>query len=131
MNSRSAPGRILVYHPLVECSKLGIDLGSAATLCLRSKGPEQTKASPVSADNGFRFDDNRNVSPRRPKAAEQDPKYAILDSQPRARLFSLEYFQLLTEGEDLRAEVVAGTEKCAEAGVRANEKWNHRPGFIA
>jgi hypothetical protein len=80
VNSRSAPGRILVHHPLDETSKLGIDLGPAATLCLRSKAPEQTKASPVPADNRFRFDDNQNVSPRRPKAAEQDPKYAILNS---------------------------------------------------
>src|SRR5262245_5015634 len=51
----------------------------------------------------------------RPEAAEQDPKYSILDSRPRVRLFSLEYAQLLTEGKDLNAEVVARTEECAEA----------------
>jgi hypothetical protein len=62
---------------------------------------------------------------------EQNPKYSILDSQSMARTFSLEYAQLLPEGKDLEAEVVAGTEKGAEAGEKANEKWNHGLGFIA
>ena len=70
-------------------------------------------------------------APCRPEAAEQDPKYSILDSQPRVRLFSLEYAQLLTEGKDLEAEVVARTEECAEAGEAADKKWNHEFGFIA
>ena len=39
------------------------------------------------------------------------------------RLFSLEYAQLLTEGKDLKAEVVARTEECAEAGEEADKKW--------
>ena len=131
MNSRSAPGRILVHHPLDKTSKLGIDLGPAATLCLRSKAPEQTKASPVPTDNRFRFDDNQNVSPRRPKAAEQDPKHAILNSQPRARMFSPEYAQLLTQGKDFDAEVVAGTKKSAKAGEGSKGEWNHEFRFIA
>ena len=46
-------------------------------------------------------------------------------------MFSLEHAQLLTQGKDLEAEVVAGTEECAEAGEEADEKWNHEFGFIA
>ena len=46
-------------------------------------------------------------------------------------MFSFEYSQLLTKGQDLEAEVVAGTKECAEAGEGANEKWNHELGFIA
>jgi hypothetical protein len=80
-------------------------------------------------DNGLWFSDDRDVAPCRAKPAEKNPKYPILDSQPRARIFSLEYVQLLTE--DLEAEVVAGTEKGAEAGEEADEKWNHGLGFIA
>jgi hypothetical protein len=83
------------------------------------------------ADNRLWFDDNQDVAPRRPKTAEQNPKYSIPDSQPRARMFSLEYTQLLTEGKDLKAQVVARTEEGAEAGEQADEKWNHGPGFIA
>ena len=47
------------------------------------------------------------------------------------RLFSLQYAQLLPEGKDLKAEVVARTEECAEAGEEADKKWNHEFGFIA
>ena len=81
------------------------------------------------ADHHFRFDDNQDVAPCRPKAAEQSPKYSILDSQPRVRLLSLEYTQLLTESKNLKGEVVARTEKSAEAGE--DEKWNHGTGLIA
>jgi hypothetical protein len=66
-----------------------------------------------------------------PKTAEQNPKYSIVDSQPRARMFSLEYAQLLTWGKDLEAEAVAGTEESAEANEGADEKWNHEFGFVA
>ena len=72
-------------------------------------------------DHGFWFDDDQDVAPCRPKTAEQNPEYSILDSQPRARMFSLEYAQLLTEGKDLEAEVVAGTEESAEAGEEAEK----------
>jgi hypothetical protein len=44
---------------------------------------------------------------------------------------SCKYAQLLMWGKDLEAKVVAGTEKGAEAGEEANEKWNHGLGFIA
>ena len=42
-------------------------------------------------------------------------------------MFSLQYAQLLTEGKDLEAEVVAGTEENAEAGDEPDERWNHGP----
>ena len=46
-------------------------------------------------------------------------------------MFSLEYAQLLTEGKDLEAEIIAGTEKSAEATEEAEKKWNHELGFVA
>jgi hypothetical protein len=82
-----------------------------------SECPDQKASEAVS---GFR-------GPR----AEQNPKYPILVLQLRVRLFSLKYGQLLTEGKDLEAEAVAGTEECAEAGEEVDEKWNHEFGFIA
>ena len=57
-------------------------------------------------DNRLWFDNDQDVTPCRPKAAEQDPKHSILDSQPRARLFSLEHAQLLTQGEDIENKTV-------------------------
>ena len=46
-------------------------------------------------------------------------------------MFSLEYPKLLTQGKDRDVEVVARTEKGAEAGEEADEIWHHGPGFIA
>ena len=46
-------------------------------------------------------------------------------------MFSLEHAQLLTEGNDLQAEAVTGTEEGVEEGEKASEKWNHSPGLIA
>lgn len=46
-------------------------------------------------------------------------------------MFSLEYAQPVTEGNDLQAENVAGTEEEVEEGEEANEKRNHSPGSIA
>ena len=82
-------------------------------------------------NNSFWFNDDQDVAPCRAKPTEQNPKYSILVSQPRTRMFSFEYAQLLTEGNDLEAEVVAGTEESAEAGEKADEQWNHGPEFIA
>ncbi len=71
-------------------------------------------------DNGFWFDDNQDVAPRRPKPPDQNPKHPILDSQPAARTFSLEYAQLLAKGEDLQTQTVTAidedAEECEEAG---------------
>ena len=95
VNSRRAPGRILVHHPPDESSNLAIDLGPAQALWARSQAPEQPKASPMPGDNRFWFDDDQGVAPGGPKPAEQSPEYSILDSEPSARMFSLEYAQLL------------------------------------
>jgi hypothetical protein len=65
------------------------------------KTPEQTKASPMPGGNGFRFDDNQDIAPCGPETAEQNPEYSVFHSKPRARMFSLEYAQLLPEGKDL------------------------------
>jgi len=71
-----------------------------------------------------------DVVPCRPKAAKQNPKYS-LGSQPRLRVFSPEYRQLLTEGKDLKTEIVARTEEWAEASEQTDKKCNHGTGFIA
>ena len=42
--------------------------------------------------------------------------------EPNARMFSLEYAQLLTEGKDLQAEAVTGTEKGIDEREEADEK---------
>jgi len=46
-------------------------------------------------------------------------------------MLPLEYAQSLTEGDDLQAETVAGTEEGGNEGKSADEKWNHSPGSRA
>jgi hypothetical protein len=77
VNPRSAPGGILLHHPLDESSNLDICSWPAGVSWPRSKAPEQTKASSMPADNGFRFDNDQDVAPCRPKLAEQNPKSPI------------------------------------------------------
>jgi hypothetical protein len=48
------------------------------------------------ADNRFWLDNDQDISSCRAKSTEQNPKYSLLDSQPRARMFSFEHAQLLT-----------------------------------
>jgi hypothetical protein len=91
VNSRSTPAGIFVRHLPDESSNLGIDLWPAKAHWPRPKAPKQPKASAMPGDNGFWFNDDQDVAPSMPKPAEQNPKYPILDSEPRARMFSLEY----------------------------------------
>ena len=86
-DSRSAPGKILVHHFPDESSNFGIDHWPTRALWARAKAPEQPKASQMPGDNSFWFDDDQDAAPGRPKTAEQNPKYSIRDSQPRARMF--------------------------------------------
>ena len=122
MNPRSTPRGIFAHHPSDECSNLGTDFRPAQALWPGPKTPKQTKASPLPRNNSFWFNDDQDVAPCRAKPTEQNPKDSILGSQLRSRNLSLHYAQLLTEGKDLEAEVVAGTEESAEAGEKADEQ---------
>jgi hypothetical protein len=125
MNPRSAPGGILLHHPPDESSNLGIGLWPArGVFGFDRRRQNKRKPARCQATHGFWFDDNQDVAPCRPKAAEQSPEYSILDSQPRVRLFSLEYTQLLTESKNLKGEVVARTEESAAAGKDEMESWD-------
>jgi hypothetical protein len=118
VNSRSAPRGILIQHPTDERSDLGIDPRPAQALWPRAQAPEQPKASALPGDNGFWFNDDQDLAPCRPKVPEQNPKYSILVSQPRARNPSFKYAQLLTKGKDLETEAVTGTEERVLRQVR-------------
>jgi hypothetical protein len=81
--------------------------------------------------NGIWFNDNQGFAPCWPKTVEQNPEYPIPDSELSARLLSLEYAQLLTEGKDRQTEAVTGTEEGVDEAEKADEEHNHRPGSIA
>jgi hypothetical protein len=58
----------------------------------------------------------------RAKDGGAESRISVFHSKPRARMFSLEYAQLLPEGKDLQAETVTGTEEGIEEGEEADEK---------
>ena len=82
MHPWTAPSGILLYHPADHSLNLGTDRWPAGIPRPRSKTPEQTKTRSMPADNGFRFDNDQDVAPRRPKPAERNPEYPILGSEP-------------------------------------------------
>jgi hypothetical protein len=81
-------------------------------------------------DNGFWFDNDQDVAPSRPKPTQQNPKYPILHSQPRARMFSVKHAQLLAQGKNFKSKIAARTEEGAEASKRSAKEGNHEPAFI-
>ncbi len=131
VNSRRPPHRIFLSHLPNDSSNLGLDSRPAKTLCPRSDSPKRTRSGSMPGDYGFRLNNGQGIGPSGPKLAEQNPKHAISHPQSRARMFPLKYAQLLTQGNDLEAEVVTGTEEGTEKGEESLEKWNHDPGFIA
>ena len=74
------------------------------------------------ADNGFWFNNNKGIAPSRPKSVKQNPKNSIHHSHARPRSFPLEHAQLLAKGNDLKAEVVTGTEEGAEKSKESSKK---------
>jgi hypothetical protein len=42
----------------------------------------------------------------------------------------LEHPELLAQGKDLKAEVIAGTEEDAETGKESKGKWNYGSAFM-
>ena len=65
------------------------------------------------------------------KGGEAESKILDPGFAAEAEGFSPEYRQLLTEGKDLKTEIVARTEEWAEASEQTEEKCNHGTGFIA
>jgi len=65
-------------------------------------------------NNGFGFDNDKSISPSRPKPMKQNPKQPILSSQPRAGMFSVEHTQLLAQSQNFETEIASRTEKGTE-----------------
>jgi hypothetical protein len=57
------------------------------------------------ADDGLGLDDNEDVGPAGPAAAERRPEEPVQGVQCRLRPFSFEHGDLLSEGEDFESGV--------------------------
>jgi len=111
MNSRRTPCGIFFDHLTDKFSNLSVEFGSSGFLWPGAETPKETKAGSVPGYNRFWLDDNEDVGPPRPEAAEQNPKQSIRQSQFGSRILSLQNDKLLAQGHDLETEMVSGTEK--------------------
>jgi hypothetical protein len=68
----------------------------------------------VAADYGLGLDDNERVHPAIPESAQCNPKQSVATFEVRPRTLAFEHRDLLTQGEDFQAEIVAGAEKAAQ-----------------
>ncbi len=69
-----------------------------------------------------RLNNDQNIGPCGPKPAGQNLEHSISRPEARARMFPFEYAQLLTQGDDLEAEMLMGTEEGAEKGEESSNK---------
>jgi len=111
MNSRGAALWILLSHLPDKSPNFIIDYGPDKAFGPRSKAPRRTKAGRMPADCGLRLDNDWGMGPCRPKPEEPKPKPSIRHSESRARISLLEGAQLLAQGSDLNARIVAGAEE--------------------
>ena len=113
------PAHLFMNRDLSFQLEFGSYFGPAGILSARFNTPKQAEAGSMPCNNGFGFDSDECISPSRPKPTKQNPKQPILRSQPRTRMFSVEYAQLLAQCKDLKTEIVTGTEECAETREEA------------
>ena len=104
MNPGSSPERILVCH-LFDQVDLGLwDLRSArfgSALPL----PKQSEALPVPPDDCFRLDDQECLFPRTQDIGHDTEEDPIRRAQSGSRGRTSEYFELLSEEDDLQLKL--------------------------
>ena len=85
----------------------------------RPPAPVEPKAGSMPADDGFWLDDQEDVGPAGPDAAERSPKQSVARIQGRPGSLALQYGDLLPKSEDLQSDVTMGTkedEECIQHG---------------
>ena len=111
MDPRRAPGWILFRDACDGKVGIGIDLASAEFAGLTTKSPEDAKACTMPADDSLRLDDDQSVAPTGPKRGQRDPKETVPTREMWPRMSALECRDLLSQGEDLQAKIVARKEE--------------------
>ena len=66
------------------------------------------------ADDGFWFDDQQDIGPAGPDAAERGPKQSIARIQGRPRSLALQYGDLLPERQDLKRNITPTAKENSE-----------------
>ena len=75
------------------------------------------------ADHSVRFDNEEDIGPAGPEAAEGGPEETVARIQGRPRSLAFEYGELLPQSEDLQGCVASRTEKTPSAPKTAMHNW--------
>ncbi len=78
-------------------------------------------------DDGFRSDDDERIGPAIPEGAQHHPEQAVAALEAGPGMPSLEHGELLAQGENFQAEVVAGAKEAEEIGKECGSELGHEP----
>jgi hypothetical protein len=130
VNFGSAPIGILFGQTLDQTPEFLCDPRSAAA-GTRPPAPIKAEASAMPADNGLWFDNEEDIVPAGPEAAEDGPKETVSRIQRRPWPFAFEYGDLLAESEDLQDGVASRTKESAECTQHGEEELEHEFTVVA
>ena len=77
------------------------------------------------ADDGLRLDDDQDVPPTMPEAAQSAAEEAVEAIQGRTRSLAFQYSDLLSKGENLKCRVAATAEENADGGEDGESEFEH------
>ena len=80
------------------------------------------------ADHGVGLDDNQDVRPSEPKSTKGNPKKPVTPLQSRTWPFSFEDDDLLAQGQNLQAELVAATDEGVKVEEQGDNELEHELG---
>jgi hypothetical protein len=104
MDFGSAPIRIFVGQPDDQVLEFLSNSGATAARS-RSPTPVEAKARAMPSDDRFWFDNQQDIGPAGPKAAEGGPEKPVPGAEGRPRSLAFEHGNLLLEGEDFQGGV--------------------------
>ena len=124
VNFGSAPGGILPGQALDQIPQFLGDPRSAGAWT-RPPAPIQAKAGAMPADDGLRLDNQEDLGPAGPEAAEGGPEEAVARIQGRPWSLAFEHGDLMAQGEDLQRGIASCTEENTESLQHSHEKLDH------
>jgi len=124
MDFGSAPIRVFVGKAHDQVPQFLRNSRSTAARS-RSPAPEEAKAGAVPSDDSFWLDNQEDIGPTGPKAAEGGPEEAVARIQGRPRSLAFEHGDLLSQSEDLQGCVASRTEENAESTPHSEEQMDH------
>ena len=108
MDARRSPERVLMREPTNQSPDFRLCDGSASPSGPTLAAPVQPPTEARPADDGIRLDDKQMAPPVAADPGQEDPQSAIRCPQPRSSGCSLQDFDLVSQGEVLEGQLVAG-----------------------